>query len=177
MITVPKYSIKFWQKYSHLVIFDKDGTLVEDPGYVYKISDFEWQPRGLNLLQIASNKKAAICVATNQSGIERKFFTKKESISFAKHLFREAQKLRINIKKIIICPHAENSPSNGCICRKPKAGMYEKIKRYKWAQNLETVMVGNSIVDRKFAVNCNIFYIDVNDENAPLRLQSFLTLK
>ena len=177
MITINNYSLRFWQKYSHLVIFDKDGTLVNDHGHVYKISDFEWQPRGLKLLLIASQKKAAICVATNQSGIEKKIFTKKDSVAFAKHLSLQAQKFNINIKKIIICPHAENISSSQCICRKPKTGIYEKIKRYKWAQDVETIMVGNSIVDREFAENCNIFYVDVNDENAPIKLKSLLTSK
>ncbi len=177
MITINNYSLKFWQKYSHLVIFDKDGTLVNDHGYVYKISDFEWQPRGLKLLLIASQKKAAICVVTNQSGIEKNFFTKKESVAFAKHLIRQARKFEIDIKKIIICPHAENFSLRGCICRKPKTGIYEKIKRYKWAHDLDTIMVGNSTADREFAGNCNIHYVDVNDENAPIILTTYLNPK
>ena len=78
MILVRNKREIFRTKYTYLVCFDKDGTLVVDSGYVHKVKDFKWHDNGLNLLKIASQQNAAIVVITNQSGISNKIFTKKQ---------------------------------------------------------------------------------------------------
>lgn len=176
MIIINNYHSFFFRQYNKLVIFDKDGTLVKDHGYVHKIEDFAWKSPGLELLKVASAQRACICVLSNQSGIEKKLYTKKQSIAFCKHLIRSARELNIEIKKIIICPHIENSAFY-CNCRKPKIGMYLKLRKFNWAKKLDAIMIGNSSFDFEFSKNCGIPYLDVANIDSINQLSLFLNHK
>ena len=175
MIIINNLRANFFAKYSKLVIFDKDGTLVVDPGYVHKISDFDWNPNGLKLLKLASANGACICVVSNQSGIENNFFSRRQSIKFCKHLIRMARKIDVQIKKIIICPHSSTSGLR-CNCRKPNIGMFLKLRKYNWARDLDTIMVGNSVTDLAFSNHCGIPYIDVGERDCMVKLKRFLAI-
>ena len=176
MIVINNYRIKFFRKYSKLVIFDKDGTLVKDSGYVHKIGDFEWNQTGLKLLESAARHGACICVISNQSGIEKKLYSKRQSVKFCKHLIHEARKLNIEIKKVIVCPHSKNSQFR-CNCRKPNIGMFLKLKKFTWSRNLNSIMVGNSTSDFEFSKNCGIPYIDVAQKDSINQLNLFFKTK
>ncbi|MBR9699991.1 HAD-IIIA family hydrolase [Candidatus Woesearchaeota archaeon] len=96
------------------IFLDRDGTLVVDPGYVYKIKDFKLHEgviEGLKKL-----KDFTFFVITNQSGIGRGHFTEKDMHIFNNHLLDELKNHDIKIKEIYFCPH---SPYDGCDCRKP----------------------------------------------------------
>jgi D-glycero-D-manno-heptose 1,7-bisphosphate phosphatase len=162
MILVRNKRQIFKSKYTYLACFDKDGTLVVDPGYVHTLKDFQWHNNGLELLKIASQQKAAIVVITNQSGISKKIFTKKQSVLFAKHLIKKAKEERISIKLVVICPHSEGINHMICNCRKPLPGMYLKVRSLSWAKGLKSIMIGNTDTDNKFAINSGIEYLDVN---------------
>lgn len=162
MILVRNKEQMFKSKYTYLACFDKDGTLVVDSGYVHSLKDFQWHNNGLDLLKIAAQQKAAIVVITNQSGISKKIFTKKQSVLFAKHLIKKAKEESIHIKLIVICPHSQEINHMVCECRKPLPGMFLKIKSFSWAKDLKSIMIGNTETDKKFAINSGIEYLDVN---------------
>lgn len=173
MIVINNFRAQTARKYSKLVIFDKDGTLIKDNGYVHKIVDFEWNFAGLELLKIAASNRACICVITNQSGIERDIYSKRDSVKFCKYLIRMARRINIDIKKVIICPHSAR-PVNQCECRKPNIGMFSKLMENPWAQNVDIIMVGNSESDLKFSENCGIPYLDVREKKAITQMNYFL---
>ena len=170
MILVTNKRAAFKKKYSYLACFDKDGTLVVDSGYVHKLQEFQWHSRGLNLLKIASQQNAAIVVITNQSGISKKIFTKRQSILFAKYLIKKAKEEKVSIKLVMICPHSHEKNRENCNCRKPSTGMYLRVKNLKWAKNLESIMIGNTKIDKNFAINSRIAYLDVNNPESQKQL-------
>ncbi len=170
IINVRNYKSLFKTQYNSIVIFDKDGTLVEDDGYVYRLEDFKWKNIGIELLEIANKCNSAIVVMSNQPGIEKGFYSRKNSVKFAKYLIRQAEKINIRIRNVYLCPHAGSAKGTECNCRKPKIGMYLKLMNLYWARNLKIVMVGNSDSDKKFARNAGIKYLDVNSEDAKSKL-------
>jgi D-glycero-D-manno-heptose 1,7-bisphosphate phosphatase len=172
MILIRNRSCLTLRRFNSLVLFDKDGTLVEDKGYVHKVEDFVWHENGLRLLKLASQENARIYVVTNQSGISKGLFTRGESISFSRHLILEARNLEICIKAVVMCPHEEQSVN--CKCRKPGTGMYALVKRLARTRTSKTVMIGNSDVDEQFANNLKGVYIDVNSQDAQDQLLRFL---
>ncbi len=96
------------------VFIDRDGTIIEDKGYVYKIKDFRLLPntvRGLKLLQ-----GYALFIVTNQSGIGRKIYSKEDLNEFNNYLLKKLKKNNIKIKKVYYCVH---KPEDNCKCRKP----------------------------------------------------------
>lgn len=97
------------------IFLDRDGTLVDDPGYVHKIEDFKLLPNvieGLKLLK--SNFK--FFIITNQSGIRRGYYTEEDFLKFNNHLIKEFEKNNIKIEKTFMCPHTQE---DNCDCRKP----------------------------------------------------------
>lgn len=61
------------------IFLDRDGTLIEDSGYAYRIKDLKIYPgvfEGLKLLQ----KDYLFFIITNQPGIGKGFYTKKTFI-------------------------------------------------------------------------------------------------
>ena len=61
-------------KMKKAIFLDRDGTLIEDRGYVHKIEDLKLLPgiiEGLKILQ----HQFLLYIITNQSGIERGFYT------------------------------------------------------------------------------------------------------
>ena len=97
------------------VFLDRDGTLVYDPGYVHKITDFKFLPGVVEGLKKLS-KKFVFIIITNQSGIGRGIHTEEDMHNFNKKLINELKKDGIEIKKIYHCPH---TPQEVCDCRKP----------------------------------------------------------
>ncbi len=122
------------------VFIDRDGTIVQDTGFVHKIEDFKLLPNVFEGLMLLKNYD--LFIITNQSGIGREVYKTKDFIKFNNYLLKELKKHNINIKKIYYCPH---KPEDNCECRKPK------IKFLKDAEKEFNIDLKNSFVigDRK----------------------------
>jgi D-glycero-D-manno-heptose 1,7-bisphosphate phosphatase len=105
------------------VFLDRDGTLIEDPGYLSR-------PEGVRVLPGASEAlrrlRAAgflLVVVTNQSGIGRGYYSE-EDYARVHAATEEALGLRFDGERH--CPHA---PESKCSCRKPAPGMLHAAAR------------------------------------------------
>jgi|SRR3989344_5353259 len=106
------------------VFLDRDGTInINKPEYVHKIEDFKFIPGTLSALKKLSETEYKIIVITNQSGIARGYYNKKDLTGLNKWLLKTLKENGIRIDKIYFCPHG---PDNGCSCRKPEIGMFLK---------------------------------------------------
>ena len=73
---------KDWKKVKkHAVIFDRDGTIIEDKGYTYKVSDLKIKPYVKKLIFDLNNQNILVFVATNQSGIAEDTLVKNACIT------------------------------------------------------------------------------------------------
>ena len=118
------------------IFYDRDGTLVEDRDYAYKIEDFKMLPgvvRGLKIL----SKEFIFFVITNQAGVGRGIFTIGDMHKFNEKLLNELKKESIEIKKVYYCPH---KLEDNCDCRKPS------IKNIKQAEKEFNINLRNSWV-------------------------------
>ena len=97
------------------IFLDRDGTLVNDPGFVHKIKDFKLLPGVIEGLKKLS-KEFIFIIITNQAGIGRKVYTEKDMLRFNEKLTTELKNKDIEIKNIYYCPH---TPEDNCDCRKP----------------------------------------------------------
>lgn len=67
------------------IILDRDGTVIEDKNYTYKIEDLEFLPgviEGLTYLQ----EEFVFFIVTNQSGIGRGYYTVEDFHNFNNYL-------------------------------------------------------------------------------------------
>ena len=136
-------------KKNKALILDRDGTLIEDKNYAYKIEDLELLPgviKGLKLLQ----KDFLLLIVTNQSGIGRGYFTINDFHTYNNHLLKILKEENIEIKKTYFCPHLYEE---NCDCRKPKTKFIDMIvDEFKINMN-ESWIIGDHPSDIELGVN------------------------
>ena len=131
------------------IILDRDGTLIEDKDYAYKIEDFELLPgviEGLKILQ----KNFLLFIVTNQSGIGRGFYTDREFHKFNDHLIGILKENQIRIKRTFYCPHVKE---NNCECKKPKIKYIREIVDGWNVDITNSWVIGDHPSDILFGIN------------------------
>lgn len=154
------------------VFLDRDGTLNEDTGYVYRSQDWRWLP---DVPQTLARLKAhgwLLLVVSNQSGIARGYFD--ESALHELHCWVNAQLAPLNatIDAWYYCPHLPeiNGP---CACRKPKPGLIVRGAT-DWGVDLHTSwMIGDRLRDvmAGYAAGCRSILLQSQpapDQQCPL---------
>jgi len=130
------------------VFLDRDGTIIEDKGYTYKLSDlilFSEAVAGLKKL-----KEFLIFIITNQSGVKRGYFSIEDLYNFNQKLVSNLEKKGVRIKKTYYCPHV---PEDRCDCRKPSSKFIE-IATKKYNINLKgSFVIGDKPSDIMLAKN------------------------
>jgi D-glycero-D-manno-heptose 1,7-bisphosphate phosphatase len=154
MLTLPKTRgdrIREMSFSKPAIFFDRDGTLIQDRGYTYRIEDFAWVTGAPAALGRLHNAGLDIFIVTNQGGIGLGIFTDQDLHRFHEHLCCEAVRTGSMIKDIAFCIHHPNArvPSfrTPCRCRKPEPGMLLDLAR-KWDVDLRhSVMIGDRQTD------------------------------
>jgi len=139
------------------IILDRDGTLIEDKNFAYKIEDFELLPgviEGLELLQ----RDFLFFIVTNQSGIGRGFYSENDFFKFNNHLIKVLEEKKIRIEKTFYCPHIKEK---NCECRKPKIKYINEIDDSWNIDREKSWMIGDHPSDISFGINggCKTVYM------------------
>lgn len=98
-----------------IAFFDRDGVLNEDHGYVHTIEKFVWIEGALEALSRFKREGWWVVVVTNQSGIERGYYTEEDLLMLSERMVEHTP-----IDLILYCPHLTDCPA-----RKPGTGMIE----------------------------------------------------
>jgi D-glycero-D-manno-heptose 1,7-bisphosphate phosphatase len=85
------------------IFLDRDGTLVHDHGYTYRIEDFAWVTGAPTALRRFHDAGLNIFVVTNQGGIGLGVLTEQDLRRFHEHLCSEAIRAGSIIKDIAFC--------------------------------------------------------------------------
>ncbi len=160
---------KLFPSKNRAIFLDRDGTINEDKGYVYKIEDLVILPHvieGLKLLQ----KRFLIIVVTNQSGVERGYYTTEDVDRFHRYLYYTLAKKGVYIDDFYYCPYLEGE------CRKPNPGMLIQAAK-DWDIDLEkSYMIGdkNSDVEAGKKAGCKTIIIGKEDSLADFSAKNLL---
>lgn len=111
------------------LFLDRDGTVNIDRHYVHRIEDFEPVPGIFELCAAAASKGYALVVVTNQSGIERGYFTLEQYEALTAHMRSLFAQHGAPLLDVLCCPFL-NHPD-----RKPNPGMFLKAAA-KWGIDL-----------------------------------------
>lgn len=116
------------------LFIDRDGVVNKDPGgwtktnYVTNWSDFHFVPGTLQALKMLKEKGIKVIVASNQGGVNKGLYTRKELNEVNSRMLREIEKAGGSIEEVYYCIHKDE---DNCDCRKPKPGMLEMAaKKY-----------------------------------------------
>ena len=94
----------------------------------------------------------AVYVATNQSGIGRGLFTRKDLDAIHAKLMKLVEEKGGAIAGIYYCPH---KPEDHCECRKPKPGLLKRIERHLGHSLAGVPVIGDSVRDLEAGRACN----------------------
>jgi len=90
---------------------------------------------------------------TNQSGINRGYYTIKDFQKLTKWMLGVFQKENIKISGVEFCPHM---PKEGCNCSKPKTGMIDSIMNKYEIDIASSWLIGDKNIDIECAENAGI---------------------
>ena len=135
-----------------LIVLDRDGVINQDSDQFIK-SPEEWKAIPGSLAAIAKLNRAgfSVVVATNQSGIARKYFSHEELKNIHQKMESELTAHNGQLAGIFICPHG---PEDDCLCRKPKPGLLLEIAKKFNVKPEEMLVIGDSMRDILAAQAC-----------------------
>ena len=136
------------------VLLDRDGVINYDSdNYIKSPDEFIIMPESIKALSMLYKNGYKIIVITNQSGINRGYYTKDTLDNIHKKLSDELDKHQVKIEKIYYCPHI---PEEDCKCRKPSPKLLlQAIEEY----NIDTsnlFFVGDKLSDIQAGLSAGI---------------------
>lgn len=100
------------------VFLDRDGTIIEDPGFVRSVSMVRLLPGAVEAIRRLRAGGYHAIVVTNQSGLSRGLLTHDEYAAVAAHLGTLLAEAGVELDATYVCPH-HPAFSGSCECRKP----------------------------------------------------------
>jgi D-glycero-D-manno-heptose 1,7-bisphosphate phosphatase len=112
------------------VILDRDGTLIEEVGYLDRLDRLQFYPYSVDAVRQLNRAGFKVAIATNQSGIARgiveEAFIADAHREIASHLAAGGAR----VDAFYYCPHHPEATrreyAKACDCRKPQPGMLRR---------------------------------------------------
>ncbi|GAA2424285.1 HAD family hydrolase [Streptomyces macrosporus] len=118
------------------VLFDRDGTLVEDVPYNGDPALVRPMPGAVEAMALLRSRGVPTAVVTNQSGIARGLIGWDDM----GRVHARIDELLGPVNAWAVCPHG---PDDGCACRKPAPGLVLDVARRLGVAPAECVVVGD----------------------------------
>ena len=112
------------------VFLDRDGTVIEDVGYLSDAAGIELLPWSAAAIRRLNDAGRAVVVATNQSGVARGRFGEGQVAAIHAALDAALAVEGARIDAYYYCPHhpegSDRRYAVACACRKPGPGMLQR---------------------------------------------------
>ena len=133
------------------VFLDRDGTLIEEVGYLDRLERVELYPYSIEAVRALNRAGLKVVMVTNQSGVARGFFSEAVVNSVHQHI---ADMLRAGgawFDAYYYCPHHPDGRvaeyATACECRKPGRGMVDRAVRELGIDPTRSFTVGDRWLD------------------------------
>ena len=146
-----------------LVILDRDGVINRDSRtFVKNVDEFVPLPGSIEAIAALSRAGVTVAVASNQSGLARGLFGRRELSGMHRKLRRLSAAAGGRVDRIVVCPHG---PDDGCLCRKPRPGLLLRLARHYDTSLAGVPVVGDSLRDLEAAAAAGAMPILVRTGN------------
>lgn len=109
------------------VFLDRDGTLIEEAGYLDRLERLVFFPYSVDAVRALNRSGLAVVVVTNQAGIARGIFKEPFVAQAHGYITRRLADGGAHIDGFYYCPHHPDGKveafTKACECRKPAPGM------------------------------------------------------
>ena len=171
-IGIPEDYYKFIEdiKKIKVLFLDRDGVINEDYGHVYQIEKFDFIPSIFDICKKYQSDGYKIIVISNQAGIAKGLYTKKDLDILDKYMKDEFAKKGIEILDSFYCPHKD---SDNCMCRKPKPGLILEAEKKYNIDLSRSLLIGDKISDLEAGHNAGITKLYFKKGRYPLSKTDF----
>jgi histidinol-phosphate phosphatase family protein len=121
------------------VFLDRDGTLIDDKGFLGDPAGVEILPTVVDALKLLAEHRYATIVISNQSGIARGLLDDAQVRSVNAEIARQLAGAAVAIDGWYWCPHYDQ----GCDCRKPEPALLHRAVREHGLTLAGAAMIGD----------------------------------
>ena len=137
------------------VFIDRDGTLIEEVGYLDRVERVELYPWTIDAVRALNRAGFRVVLATNQSGVARGFFTEAVVDDVHQHIARLLESGGARIDAYYYCPHHPDGKVEQyavrCDCRKPARGLVDRAARELGIDPAQSFVIGDRWLDVELA--------------------------
>ena len=126
------------------VFVDRDGTIMEDRGYLADPDGVRLLPGAPEALARLSRAGFALVLVTNQSGVNRGLLTMADVHAVNRRVEELLLPAGVVFADVRVCPHR---PDENCTCRKPNPGMILEAARHLDLDPARSYMIGDKPSD------------------------------
>ncbi len=148
------------------IFFDRDGTLIVDRHYMWKIEEIEFLPAAIKGLLRLQSINPLLFVVTNQAGIARSLFSLEDATRFNDEVNRRLKAEGVTITKTYLCPHHPDF-TGPCECRKPVVGLAQSAAEEFDLDLTRSIFIGDKDSDMEFGRRCGGLTIRVQNTDYP----------
>ncbi len=137
------------------VFLDRDGTLIEDVGYVDRLERLRLYPWGLEAVRLLRRVGYKVVVVTNQAGIARGMIQEQVVHDALELVQRRLGQVGERLDGHYYCPHLPDAPIEAyrrrCSCHKPQPGMARQAAEELDLDLTRSVVIGDRWTDVQLA--------------------------
>jgi len=132
---------------------DRDGTIIEDVGYLADPSRVRALPGAVEGLRMLRRHGLMLVIVSNQYGIGRGLITPEQHALVDARVKAMLAADGVPLDAAYYCPHV---PEDGCACRKPRPGMIEQAANEHSIDLARSFMIGDKLsdIDAGLAAGC-----------------------
>jgi D-glycero-D-manno-heptose 1,7-bisphosphate phosphatase len=131
------------------VFIDRDGTINEESGYLFRKEDCRFIPGTIEAIGQLTTAGFLVVVITNQSGIARGYYSATDLEQLHLYMAGEIAAGGGRVDGWYHCPHHPDYPAENsqCDCRKPLPGMLQLAAHEMGIDLASSWMIGDKIAD------------------------------
>jgi len=139
---------------SAAVFLDRDGTIIEESGYLNRLDRVVFFPWSIDAIRALNAAGLRVIVVTNQAGVARGYYD--EAFVQATHALidQRVREGRAQIDAFYYCPHHPDGSvaryRGACECRKPATGMIRRAVAEFGIDPARSFVVGDRWLDVEF---------------------------
>ena len=133
------------------VFLDRDGTVIEDVGYLCAPEQVHFKRGAAAALRRMSGAGWPLVVVSNQSGVGRGLISRQQADAVHDRFIGVLAEERIFLAGVYYCFHL---PKDGCDCRKPAPGMLTRAASELGLDLPASVLIGDKTSDMEAGVAC-----------------------
>ena len=141
------------------IVFDRDGTLIKHIPYLFEVSKVELLPSVKESIKLLMSRKFKLFLHTNQSGVARKYFKKKDAINCNLKMLELLDLGGDIFERTCI---ATDFPPDNLTYRKPSPKFGREIIKDYNIKKESLIYIGDSLSDIQAGANIGCKSIAVN---------------